>query len=469
VDLAVLLKLLESLPEIRALMRCANRFKVPVGLCGGVLRNILVADPNASSDDTSLFDFVDPFGDIDLVFQGETADAVFLEALLAEIADADAHVWDPQTIEDRNRVATRPGVVAADKLIAWFKGLPGQDRAIEIEAVGADVQRILDGPLAVEVVPVTHQNLASEIGHVIKFARIQLNLVEGPRRLIEPFAALAARFRSPDATDQPKLTRRRSFQIELELAQLFLTVPQWNDARTVQRQLRDLVPENWIPEQSRLREILSFESLQDLRIGAAVYRPSARLPLQLDFFTSDRADDASSGMGQNRIPFAKLRLDNREERGCCPYVDFEDGIASVAWRHTNPEITRGDQRLEPSEYGLVSYPVSPGQTPDDARTRNRRIPMLGYLRRGRSIVVRIDPAYLKLATGRRFSTFVVGLVSIAVAEGENLPPVVPPPSVEPEAQGQDEKPETEPQKPSWIEEEEEVRRERVPVRVPVRA
>jgi len=80
VDLPVLIKSLESLPEIRAVMRCASHFKVRVGICNGVLRNILLADPNTLVENPSLFDFVDPFGDIDLVFHDETADGVFLQA-----------------------------------------------------------------------------------------------------------------------------------------------------------------------------------------------------------------------------------------------------------------------------------------------------------------------------------------------------------------------------------------------------
>jgi hypothetical protein len=459
VNLSALIDLLQSLPEVRALMRCADRFKVAVGLCGGVLRNILIADPNATSEERSLFDFVDPFGDIDLVFQGEAEHGVFLQALISEIPDADSHVWDPQTIDARKRQAMHPGAVAADSLITWFKGLPGQDRAVEIEAIAGDVRRILDGPLAVEVGLVTHENALSQISRLIKFARIQLNLVVGQRRLIEPFAALASQIRATDTTKQVALTPRRSFPIELELAQLFTTMPNWSDAKLVQNQLRELIPNTWLPERSGLRKLLAFESREDVRVGAALYRPSARKALRLDFFTTDPAAAASSGTGQNSVPFTKLQFDNREERGCCPYVDFEDGIASIAWRHTNPEVTRGDQRLEPGEYGLVSFPVFPRQSPDEARARNRRIPMLGYLRRGSSVVIRFDPAYLKLATGRRFSTFVVGLVSIAVADGENLPPAIPPQSAEPEGQGRDEKPRVGPE--PWLEEE--VRRERTPV------
>jgi hypothetical protein len=461
-ELAALIELLQSLPEIRALMRCAHRYKVRVGLCGGVLRNILIADPNTISDDRSLFDFVDPFGDIDLVFHGGITDGVFLQALMSEIADADSHVWDPQTPEARKRIAKCPGAVAADGLIAWFKGLPGEDRAVEIEAVVGDIKRLLDGPLAIEVSLVTHENPSSQITRLIKFARIQLNLQDGQRRLVEPFAVLESQIRTSAPSEQTPLTPRRSLPIELELAQLFMTMPIWADARAVQNQLRDLIPKAWLPERSRLQRILSFDSRQDVRVGAALYKPSARKSLRLDFFSSDPRDDASSGIGQNRVPFTKLRLDNRDERACCPYNDFEDGIASVAWRHTNPEVTRGDQRLESSEYGLVSFPVLPGQSSEEAREKNRRIPILGYLRKGRSIVIRFDPAYLKLATARAFSTFVIGLVSIAVAEDEKLPPKVPPQSTEPERQGRDDKPNTS-SKPQIEEEEGETTRERAGV------
>jgi len=49
-------------------MRCAHRFGLSVGLTGGVVRNIVVADSKTASEDNSLYDFVDPFGDIDIVF-----------------------------------------------------------------------------------------------------------------------------------------------------------------------------------------------------------------------------------------------------------------------------------------------------------------------------------------------------------------------------------------------------------------
>ena len=111
-DSLVLIHFLESLAEIRALMRCAHRFGLSVGLSGGVVRNIVVADPKTASEDNSLYDFVDPFGDIDIVFAGEEAEGVFLRALFGEVLFADAHVWDPQTMQARKIAATRPGTAS---------------------------------------------------------------------------------------------------------------------------------------------------------------------------------------------------------------------------------------------------------------------------------------------------------------------------------------------------------------------
>jgi len=120
-----------------------------------------------------------------------------------------------------------------------------------------------------------------QVGRLIKFARIQMNLEAAQRRLVEPFATLANQIRIFGAQERPAFTRRSSFPIELELAQLLMTVPDWNDARTLQAQLRDLIPRNWLPQQSTLGQILTFESTGDKRVGAAVYKPSAQMPFRL--------------------------------------------------------------------------------------------------------------------------------------------------------------------------------------------
>ena len=43
-DASTLVRRFESFPEMRALMRCANRLGVVIGLRGGVIRNVLLGE-----------------------------------------------------------------------------------------------------------------------------------------------------------------------------------------------------------------------------------------------------------------------------------------------------------------------------------------------------------------------------------------------------------------------------------------
>jgi hypothetical protein len=52
-------------------MSCDHRFGLSVGLSGGVLRNILVSELKTSDNDVSFHNYLDPFGDIDIVLAGE--------------------------------------------------------------------------------------------------------------------------------------------------------------------------------------------------------------------------------------------------------------------------------------------------------------------------------------------------------------------------------------------------------------
>jgi len=122
-----------------------------------------------------------------------------------------------------------------------------------------------------------------QVGRLIKFARIQMNLEAAQRRLVEPFATLANQIRYSAPRNDLRLRVGAAFRSNWNWSQLLMTVPDWNDARTLQAQLRDLIPRNWLPQQSTLGQILTFESTGDKRVGAAVYKPSAQMPLRLTF------------------------------------------------------------------------------------------------------------------------------------------------------------------------------------------
>jgi hypothetical protein len=428
---SILRDLFESLPEVQVLLQCARRLGVGIGLRGGVVRNMLFTEGASTGRYDSLYDFVDPFGDIDLVITDDTKHSVFVRSLFADVPFADCHVWDLQTVESGEVAAKREASVAADALTVWFDGREDHKTAVRLIATELDVERILEEPTS----PIRPFNLASElspaaIARLIKFARIQLQKESSAKELFKPLAFFADRFHRLVREQKRPLSRRSTFQAEIELAEMFMTAPDWRQASALQRQLSEILMGDWLRENSPLRQMLTVRPAVDGRIGAALYKPSAKDLLKVEFTTAEAEEEGK----RTRIPWTRLQLKNNNEGTCCPYSDFEEGIAVVAWRNTEGEATKRDQRLSEEEYGLVAYPIAPTQSMKEVLGRNRRIPMLGYVRKGRSIVTRLDSAYLKMITGGRFSTFVVGLVSVLAEGGIESPETNPPVALAPEGE-----------------------------------
>jgi hypothetical protein len=466
-DASTLLRLFESFSEMRALMRCANRLGITIGLRGGVIRNVLLAEGTVSGRYDSLYDFVDPFGDIDLVVTDDLKQSILAQALFAEVPFADCHFWEFQTAEAGEAAARREGSVAADRLVLWFDPQDGRKGNLRLGATDSDVVGILREPAR----PTISMNFRTElrpiqISRFIKFARTQMQIESPVRPLIEPLAQFADRFVRWIQSRQRPFSRRTRLQTEIELAQLFMTAPDWGQVSVFLGQLREILLGDWLPEGSTLRQMLSADSRREMRVGTAVYKSWAQAPLTVDFMSAEVEDDRPGDANRSRIPWTRLQLANRSDGTCCPYSDFEDGIAVVAWRNTGSEATRQDQLLQEEEYGLVAHPVAPTQSLKDILSRNRRIPMLGYVRKGRSIAMRLDPAYLKLITGGRYSTFMVGLVSVLTSGGINTPETEPPEALAPEGEAKKPSDESPVLKLPGFEEtenEEEKRRERTPV------
>jgi hypothetical protein len=435
-DTSTLVRLFASFPEMRALMRCANRLGVTIGLRGGLIRNVLLAEGTVSGRYDSLYDFVDPFGDIDLVVTDDIKQSILARALFAEVPFADCHVWDLQTVDAGETAARREGSVAADRLVLWFDPEDGGKGNLRLGATDSDVIEILRGPAR----PTISLNFRTElrpiqISRFIKFARTQMQIESPARPLIEPLAQFANQFRRLFHSRRSPLSPRTRLQTEIELAQLLMTAPDWRQVSAFVGQLREILLGDWLPEVSTLRQMLTtVDSRREMRVGSAVYKSWAQAPLMVEFVTAEVEDNRPGDSNRSRIPWTRLQLVNRSDGTCCPYSDFEDGIAVVAWRNTGSEATRQDQLLHEEEYGLVAHPVAPTQSLTDVLSRNRRIPMLGYVRKGRSIVMRLDPAYLKLITGGKFSTFMVGLVSVLTSGGINTPETEPPKALAPEGE-----------------------------------
>src|SRR5713101_2238365 len=117
------IEIFSFLPEVQALLECAHRSGVRFGLRGGVLRNLLLSEGQNYGNYESLYNFVDPFGDIDLVFLSELDQNSLARLLYQTVPFADCHSWNFQTAAFAKEAALRNGLVYADRLVLWFDGL----------------------------------------------------------------------------------------------------------------------------------------------------------------------------------------------------------------------------------------------------------------------------------------------------------------------------------------------------------
>src|SRR6266851_3849504 len=137
---AELLEIFNSFPEIQILRDCSHRLRAGLGLRGGVLRNVMMSEGLPTARYDSLYNFVDPFGDIDIVLPNEMDQNRLVRTLFAEVPFADCHLWDFQTQRSAEQVAIRSGTVAADRLILWIDWI---DAKLSLGAIGSDVETIL--------------------------------------------------------------------------------------------------------------------------------------------------------------------------------------------------------------------------------------------------------------------------------------------------------------------------------------
>jgi len=415
-----LLAILESLPEIQLFLDCAERLNLRFGLTGGVLRNIVLAGTRGQATYASLYSFVDPFGDIDIIVLDETYQGCLAQALFTSVPFADCHSWDFRTESESAGASARHGLVAADWLILW---IGAEKRDLSLGTLRSDVGTILDRPLQPQravAQPVASADVPFQLLQAIKYARIRFmsleqsapaegelyNLIDGLR---EPLQSLKL-------PPRPPLWRGIVSRLEIELAELLLDAASWPRACAFLNRLGSVVPRDWRSEAGALGTILRPELERSTRIGATLYRPRPRANLRFSVITEGSGEQQASISHQSRIPWTRLELSGINQPTCCRYADFEEGIAVIAWRNSSPEGTLGDETLEPKEYGLVAAPAKPGQRALDPTDVDNLLPISGYTRKGRSVAIRIDPAYLRLVTAGRQSRFLIGLVPISSSE-----------------------------------------------------
>jgi len=369
------------------------------------------------SNGSSLYDLVDPFSDIDLVVETPSDWSSIAAAITESIPFALFHRWEAETEEVVRATSKRFHTIPANRLLAWFDGTKGLPPRIELEGLDVELRSLVEKPV-IQI----EQDLNAKRGDlrpfdrlldVLRVSRYLLSFEHIPRTM-EPAELLDSfRFKSllefdqmPQGTQQFRDMRR----LELAILDLVFTARRWKPVQEALQVCRQQIPSIWL-ESSPLLSRIFYKSGLDAGsgVGALLYKPSTTSVLRSVFFDDSRETPERLRRISTVIPWTRVRSGGHNPNDCCNYSDFQNGVATVAWRgkENNLDFTE----LLPSRFATAAAPLPSRAAYVEGRSELDQtvIPIPGFVRSGPALVLRIDHGYVRAFMNRNV-TFYLGLL-----------------------------------------------------------
>ncbi len=404
-----------ELPLIRGLRSCAQRLGVRFALRGGILRNFLFAAHR--QPDVSLYDYVDPFSDIDLVVESKSDWPQLSQSIAESIPFAGFHHWEAQAERVVHETLPRFGIIPADRLLLWFDGRDKITPQISLQGLNVAVDEVVRYPaIKLDRAPSKSEReieLFDEVLDVLRFARYSSAFPHLPKS-VDPADLLRdsefknrVRFLPPTRTRQFSTELRR---LELAILDLVFTAANWQQAFAMLEICREEIPAGWL-EPSRLLTSIFYQSVFNAGngIGVLLYRPKPQSTLQIRTFNDTRSVPPTLRGTNSVIPWVRLTTSGQHPSDCCNYNDFQSGVATLAWRTKTPEMNFFN--LKESEVAAVAAASpSPSEYIEQySKPDLSFISLPGFVRKGTSLVLRVDHGYVGALLNRNVS-FYLGLI-----------------------------------------------------------
>src|SRR5271170_7237836 len=129
-----LINRINVLEETPVLLECARRARRRFGLHGGFLRNLLLSEGTRSS----LFDYTDPFSDLDCVVERQEDWPMLSSSLASSLAYAGFYRWEVQTLQHIAASLRNYPSLPSERLIIWFDGR-SEGGGISLASLGDDL------------------------------------------------------------------------------------------------------------------------------------------------------------------------------------------------------------------------------------------------------------------------------------------------------------------------------------------
>lgn len=406
-----------QLPLIRALRTISVRLGMRFALRGGVLRNLLFSNAGEVSTEGNFYEFVDPFSDIDLVLEDLTEWPQLAQAIASSIPFAGFHRWEVTSTQAMKQASRSYTMIPADRLMLWFEGREKTFSKVFVGGLDVDVEQVVRRP-ALQIDLSGLERGSEEVGafdqvlDILRFARYaaafpQLKSDIDPADLLRhsEFHRRLASTR-PERVGQVSIERRR---LEMAVLDLVFTASDWNRASYLFELIREGLPPIWLEESRFLRNVFYRSALvPGSGVGAVIYKSGPRSMPQIRIFNDGRLPRPEFQNTRSLFPWVRLSYSGHNPTDCCNYHDFQSGVATVAWR--NKVSGLGFKNLE-GGYAAVAAVMPPrGEYAGDVSAYEPPLVSVpAYVRRGTSVVVRLDHGYVGGLLNRNAS-FYLGLV-----------------------------------------------------------
>ena len=409
-------------PLVQALGLCARRLRLRFALRGGVLRNHLFTLASKDAPPAQFYDYIDPFSDIDLVLE-DLEDWPRLAQVISEsVPFSGFHRWEVAARGVLYETSKQFAPIAPDRLLLWFDGRSGDASDITVDGLGVDAEETIRQPslsaksLAEKSVPAPAftdvLDLLRLARYSFAFPRIAIDVE--PQSLLERINA----FSRVEPLWRERSTARSDLRrLEIALLDLIFTAHDWDTAVEFVNTTIARFPSVWSESAPLLRRLLDEAVLSaGTGVGVLLYKQAPQSALSTDLFTNAAPPPSQLGNTKSLVPWVRMSSYGHNPNDCCNYRDFENGVATVAWRTKDSSRTLSD--TSSSEIAVIAA-VEPLTQEDSLAFRNDplMLSLPGFVHKGQSFTVRVDHGYVRSYLNRNAS-FYLGVVPVSDAFNE---------------------------------------------------
>jgi hypothetical protein len=228
------------------------------------------------------------------------------------------------------------------------------------------------------------------------------NLLEG----IHAFSQVEPLWREPKSA-RPDLRR-----LELALLDLIFTAHNWDTVVEFVITTIARLPRVWSEGAPILRTLSKGPVLSaGTGVGAVLYKQAPQSALSTEMFTNAAFPPPQLRNTKSLVPWVRMNSYGHNPNDCCNYRDFENGVATVAWR--TKDSSRTLSGTSSSEIVVIAA-VEPLTQVESFAFRNDPtvLSLPGFAQKGQSFTVRVDHGYVRGYLNRNAS-FYLGILPIS--------------------------------------------------------